>query len=348
LKEAVVAVQPLPQLTGDSVYLTDGGLETTLVFLDGMSLPDFASFPLLASNDGRSHLDRYFAPYLDLAESTGAGFVLDTPTWRANPDWGARLGCGEATLAEVNRLAIEYAAGLAAKRSVPMVLNGVIGPRGDGYVVGETMNADQAATYHSPQAKAFAAAGAEMVTAVTMTYADEAIGVVEAGTGAGLPVVVSFTVETDGRLPSGQDLGDAIREVDKRTDSASAYFMVNCAHPTHFTPVLENDEPWVGRVQGIRANSSTMSHAELDASGELDRGYVAGLARAYGELQQTLPDLRVVGGCCGTDIEHITAIAAEVTARARANAPQASLERSDRGAPGMTSGALRVRRAADP
>jgi S-methylmethionine-dependent homocysteine/selenocysteine methylase len=303
----------LPQITGDSRFLTDGGLETTLVFLDGMELPDFASFPLLGTEDGRVHLDRYFLPYLDLAERTGAGFVLDTATWRANRDWGARLGCDEATLGEVNRVAVDYAAGLAKNRSVPVVLDGVIGPRGDGYVVGETMTADEAASYHSLQARAFAAAGAQMMTAVTMTYADEAIGVVEAARQVDVPVVVSFTVETDGRLPSGQDLGDAIREVDERTGAGAEYFMVNCAHPTHFAQVLENDEPWVGRVQGIRANSSTMSHAELDVAEELDRGYVTGLARAYGELDRTLPDLRVVGGCCGTDIEHITAIAAELS-----------------------------------
>src|SRR4051812_22011867 len=166
----------LPQLTSESTFLTDGGLETTLVFLDGMTLPDFASFPLLASEDGRAHLDRYFVPYLDLAEQTGTGFVLDTATWRANRDWGARLGCDETILAEVNRLAVEYAARLATRRSVPTVLNGVIGPRGDGYVVGEAMTADQAATYHSLQANAFAAAGAQMVSAITMTYAEEAIG----------------------------------------------------------------------------------------------------------------------------------------------------------------------------
>jgi homocysteine S-methyltransferase len=303
----------LPQITGDSRFLTDGGLETTLVFLDGMELPDFASFPLLGTEDGRAHLDRYFLPYLDLAERTGAGFVLDTATWRANRDWGARLGCDEATLGEVNRVAVDYAAGLAKNRSVPVVLDGVVGPRGDGYVVGETMTADEAAAYHSLQARAFTAAGAQMMTAVTMTYADEAIGVVEAAGQVDVPVVVSFTVETDGRLPSGQDLGDAIREVDERTGAAAEYFMVNCAHPTHFAQVLENDEPWVGRVQGVRANSSTMSHAELDVAEELDRGYVTGLARAYGELDRTLPDLRVVGGCCGTDIEHITAIAAELS-----------------------------------
>jgi S-methylmethionine-dependent homocysteine/selenocysteine methylase len=189
------------------------------------------------------------------------------------------------------------------------VLNGVVGPRGDGYVVGETMSIDEAASYHSIQTKAFAAAGAGMTTAVTMTYVEEAIGVVEAAKAADLPVVVSFTVETDGRLPSGQELGAAIRQVDDATDAAPAYFMVNCAHPTHFAAVLETDEPWVRRVQGIRANASTMSHAELDEAEELDRGYVAGLARAYGELDRRLPHLRVVGGCCGTDIEHITAIA---------------------------------------
>jgi S-methylmethionine-dependent homocysteine/selenocysteine methylase len=308
----------LPQLTADSFFLTDGGLETTLVFLDGMELPDFASFPLLGSEDGRAHLDRYFVPYLDLAEKLGTGFVLDTATWRANRDWGARLGCDEPTLAEVNRVAVDYAAGLARGRSVPMVLNGVVGPRGDGYVVGETMTADEAASYHSLQAKAFAAAGVQMMTAVTMTYADEAIGVVEAGTAVDLPVVVSFTVETDGRLPSGQDLGEAIREVDQRTDGAPAYFMVNCAHPTHFASVvqagLEAGEPWVERVQAIRANSSTMSHAELDAAEELDRGDVQGLAGHYADLQRTLPRLRVVGGCCGTDHEHIAAIADALTA----------------------------------
>ncbi len=302
----------LPQLSGDSVYLTDGGLETTLVFLDGMDLPDFAAFPLLGSEDGRVHLDRYFKPYLELAERTGAGFVLDTATWRANPDWGVRLGCDAATLSEVNRRAVEYAAGLGHNRSVPIVLNGVVGPRGDGYVVGETMTRDEAASYHSLQAQAFADAGAQMMTAVTMTYAAEAIGVVDAATSVGLPVVVSFTVETDGRLPSEQDLGDAIDEVDAATDGAAAYFMVNCAHPTHFASVLRPEEPWAERIKGVRANASTMSHAELDEATELDRGDVDGLARHYRGLRDTLPDLRVVGGCCGTDHEHITAIAGEL------------------------------------
>jgi S-methylmethionine-dependent homocysteine/selenocysteine methylase len=301
-----------------SVLLTDGGLETTLVFLDGIDLPDFAAFPLLSSEDGKVHLDRYFAPYLDVAERAGVGFVVDTVTWRANPDWGLRLGCDALALAEVNRRAVGYAARLAASRpGLTTVVNGVVGPRGDGYVVGTTMTADEAAGYHALQADAFRAAGAQLMTAVTMTYVEEAIGIVEAARQVDLPVVVSFTVETDGRLPSGQALGDAIEEVDRATDGAAAYFMVNCAHPTHFAAVLETGlergEAWVERVQAIRANASTMSHAELDAADELDRGDVQGLARHYTELQRTLPHLRVAGGCCGTDHEHIAAIADALT-----------------------------------
>ncbi len=299
---------PLPET--DAVTLTDGGLETTLVFLDGLDLPDFASFPLLDDDGARTYVDRYFLPYLDLAERRGTGFVLDTATWRANPDWGLRLGYDAEALAEANRRAVDHAHRLAETHpQVPTVVNGVVGPRGDGYVVGETMSADQAGSYHALQALAFASAGAQMMTAVTMTYPDEAVGVVEAAAGVDLPVVVSFTVETDGRLPSGLDLGAAIHDVDERTGAAAAYFMVNCAHPTHFATLLDPDEPWVSRVQGIRANSSTMSHAELDVAEELDRGDVAGLAGHYGDLQRRLPQLRVVGGCCGTDIEHVTAIA---------------------------------------
>ena len=304
-----MADSALPQLTDGSVHLSDGGLETTLVFRDGVELPDFAAFPLLETEEGQSRIASYFTPYFDLAERLGAGFVLDTPTWRANPDWGRRLGYDEAALAEANRQAVEYVAELASTRqAIPMVLNGVIGPRGDGYVVGDLMTADEAADYHSLQANAFAASGAQMLSALTMTYTAEAIGVVRAAGAAGIPVVVSFTVETDGRLPSGQALSEAVTEVDEATGGAAAYFMVNCAHPSHFLSVLD-EGPWLERVKGVRANSSTKSHAELDEATELDRGDIPGLARDYGELGRVLPDLRVVGGCCGTDDAHVAAIA---------------------------------------
>jgi len=292
--------------------VTDGGLETTLVFHNGIDLPDFAAFPLLDTEAGRAALAMYYQPYLDLGRRLGAPVVVDTPTWRANLDWGARLGYDTVRLAAVNRRAVEFVSELATSGPgdpVEHVVDGVIGPRGDGYVVGETMSPSEAAAYHRLQARAFAEAGAAMTTAVTMTYVDEAIGVVRAAGSVGLPVVISFTVETDGVLPSGQPLGDAIAQVDDATDRAPAYYMINCAHPSHFAEQLTEGADWLARVKAIRANASRCSHAELDEATELDRGDVADLAGWYQRLNTILPDLRVVGGCCGTDHEHVAAIA---------------------------------------
>jgi S-methylmethionine-dependent homocysteine/selenocysteine methylase len=289
--------------------VTDGGLETTLVFHQGIDLTDFAAFPLLDTEVGRAALADYYQPYLDLARRLGAPVLVDTPTWRANLDWGARLSYDAIRLAAVNRRAVEFVRQLATGLPVEQVVNGVIGPRGDGYVIGETMSASEAAAYHGLQARAFAEAGAAMMTAVTMTYVDEAIGVARAAGSVGLPVVISFTVETDGALPSGEPLGDAIARVDNDTDGAPAYYMINCAHPAHFAEQLTTGADWLARVKAIRANASRCSHAQLDEATELDRGDVADLAAWYGRLDAILPDLRVVGGCCGTDHEHVAAIA---------------------------------------
>ena len=298
----------LPQQTAGAPFVTDGGLETTLLFVQGVDLPDFAAFPLLDSDEGRAALRRYYTPYLDLAEQHGVGFVLDTPTWRANLDWGARLGYDAIQLAAVNHRAVEFVTALADERpGLRRVVNGVIGPRGDGYVVGATMSAAEAAAYHGLQARAFAEAGAEMISAITMTYAEEAIGVARAAAAVSVPAVISLTVETDGRLPSGQSLDDAIAQIDAATRAQPAYYMVNCAHPTHFIAHLDPAAEWVGRIQGVRANASTMSHAELDAATELDRGDIGDLAERYAQLASVI-DLRVIGGCCGTDHEHVGTI----------------------------------------
>lgn len=300
---------PLPHLAAERPYLMDGGLETTLVFLDGIDLPDFAAFPLLDTEPGRDALRRYFTPYLELAGRTGSGMVLDTPTWRANLDWGARLGYDVDRLAAVNLAAVGFVTALADLHpDVDVVVNGVIGPRGDGYELGATMTAAEATAYHGLQARAFAEAGAQMVSAITMTYADEAIGVARAAAAVSLPVVLSFTVETGGRLPSGQALGEAISQVDDATAGAVAYYMVNCAHPTHFLAELERGNDTLGRIRGVRANASRLSHAELDAATELDRGDIAELAELHRQLDSLL-DLCAVGGCCGTDHEHVAAIA---------------------------------------
>jgi homocysteine S-methyltransferase len=305
----------LPQLSGET-FITDGGMETTLIFDDGIALPDFASFILLEDPTGVDVLRAYYTSYLEIAAQHGVGIVLDTPTWRANPDWGDRLGYSAAALADVDRRGVALLEELrATAEGVPhVIISGCIGPRGDGYRVDNEMTAEEAQRYHEPQVATFADTAADLVSALTLTYADEAVGVARAARAAGIPSVISFTVETDGRLPSGQSLREAIEEVDDQTEGAVAYFMVNCAHPTHFAHVFEEDGDWRGRIRGLRANASEKSHAELDEAEELDAGDPAALARHYRELQTRLPSLTVVGGCCGTNQRHVAEICAAVTA----------------------------------
>ena len=297
----------------DELFVTDGGLETSLVFHQGLDLPDFAAFPLLDTTAGQAALRRYYEPYLAIAASTRLPLVLDTPTWRANLDWGRRAGYDVADLAAVNRRAVAFGRELALGAGDRTVLNGVIGPRGDGYAVGAVMNPAEAERYHSLQVRAFADAAIELVSAITMTYVDEAIGIARAARAREVPVVISFTVETDGRLPSGPELGAAVTAVDLATDAYPAYYMVNCAHPSHMAPAFAAGAPWLERVMGVRANASRKSHAELDEAEDLDRGDPVELAHDYADLRRLLPQLRVVGGCCGTDHEHIEKITATLT-----------------------------------
>jgi S-methylmethionine-dependent homocysteine/selenocysteine methylase len=294
----------------EQLILTDGGLETTLVFHEGVELPHFAAFPLLDSPAGRELLRRYFAPFFDVAREHSAAFQLDTPTWRANRDWGGRLGYDRAALDRVNRDAVTFARTLAAEAAgVDVRVNGVVGPRGDGYVVDERMSSDEARAYHRDQVASLATGGADMVSAITMTYPDEAIGFARAAADAGVPAVVSFTVETDGRLPDGSMLGDAIEAVDAATDGPIKGFMVNCAHPSHFEHVLQEGGTWRERITGLRANASRMSHEQLDAAEELDAGDPEDLAHRYVVVSEDLPRLTTLGGCCGTDRRLVAAIA---------------------------------------
>lgn len=304
------AAVPLPQL-GGRLFLTDGGLETTLIFHDGLDLPCFAAFILLRDAEGTERLRAYFARYIAIAQELGTGFILESPTWRASPDWAEKLGIPLDELDRLNHAAIlllrqlRDEQGSAAAR---MVVSGCVGPRGDGYRVEQAMSADEAQAYHARQIAAFAAARADMITAITMTNIPEAIGVARAAAAASLPVAISFTVETDARLPSGDTLADAIAAVDAAVAPPPAYYMINCAHPSHFAPVLEAGATWTQRIRGFRANASKLSHAELDDSTELDLGDPQELAEDHRRLLAILPHVTVLGGCCGTDHRHIAAI----------------------------------------
>jgi S-methylmethionine-dependent homocysteine/selenocysteine methylase len=293
----------LPQLDG-GVFLTDGGIETVLIFHQGLDLPAFAAFDLLKDSAGTDALRGYYAPYLSLARERGLGFVLESPTWRASPRWAGELGYDGGELDQLNRRAIALMEELRAEyeaAEVPVVISGCIGPQDDGYNPSELLSAEEARDYHSCQIATFADTAADLVTSMTLTYADEASGLTRAAVEHGMPVVIGFTLETDGRLPSGQPLGEAIEQVDEETGGAPEYYMLNCAHPTHVASGHE-------RVRALRANASKLSHEELDEAEELDEGDPGELAAGYVALGSKLPGLNVLGGCCGTNHRHVEAI----------------------------------------
>ncbi len=301
----------LPQLGGD-LFLTDGGIETTLIFHEGLDLPDFAAFHLLNDPIGEAALGKYFRTYAEIARRFDSGLILESATWRASADWGTRLSYSREALADANRKAIHLLEGIRNEYESGqsrVVISGCVGPRGDGYVPTQTMSDEEAEAYHGVQIETFAETAADMVCAVTMNYAAEAIGIARAAKRAGMPVAISFTTETDGRLPTGQTLKAAIEEVDEATSSYPGYYMINCAHPTHFEHVLEESESFAGRIRGLRANASRQSHAQLNESPELDVGDPAELGWSYADLKKRLPQLNVMGGCCGTDHRHIDQIA---------------------------------------
>lgn len=297
---------PDPALPG---YVTDGGLETDLIFHHGVELPQFAAFLLLVDPKGRELLISYYAAYAEIASAAGAGLVLETPTWRANHDWGARLGVGAQGLAGVNADAVGLLAQLREcyAGDVPeVVVAGMVGPRGGVYAAGQAMDPWQARDYHLPQARTFADAGADLVTCLSLTTVSEAIGITLAAGEAGLPVSVGFTVAADGRLPDGTSLRAAVEAVDEA--SPPDWFVVNCAHPSHVAAALADAGPWLKRIGGTRLNVSGVGHAELDAAEGLDEGDPEVLGRDQAALAAMLPCLRVVGGCCGTDARHVAAM----------------------------------------
>lgn len=286
-------------------------METDLIFHDGADLPLFASFVLLDSAEGREMLGRYCRRYFDMAEAAGRDFLSGTPTWRANGGWGPKLGLDAEGIRDVNRRALDFARQARAAHSWRdhIVIEAVIGPAGDGYAPEQLLSPDEAEALHGPQLEAFAEAGVDLAGAYTMTHPGEAIGIIRKAMALEVPLVLSFTVETDGRLPTGQGLADALAEVESATGGYCRYYGVNCAHPDHFSAVLP--EAWLPRIGMIRPNASRQSHAELDEATELDDGDPQEYGVLYARIARRLPALRVIGGCCGSDMRHIHAVVSQ-------------------------------------
>ena len=300
----------LPQLSGD-LYLTDGGIETTMIFHENIVLPHFAAFTLLNNQEGLDALTRYYESYCKIAVENNVGFILESATWRASTDWAKKLNYSKETLDQMIHQSIEFLLPIREKfenNATKMVISGCVGPRGDGYVPGEKMSSKEAKNYHVMQIKTLSETDVDMITALTFNYVDEAIGVVKAAKEFGMPIVLAFTVETDGNLPTGQSLKEAIEQVDSETNQTPIYYQINCAHPSHFENVVSTGESWLDKIHSLRANASSCSHAELDEAEELDEGDPIALGNQYRELRNKLHNLNVLGGCCGTDQRHIEAI----------------------------------------
>lgn len=300
----------LPQLKGQ-MFVTDGGIETHIIFNEGYDFEHFTVFQLIDSEGGRAAMRKYYEPYVGIAKKAGQGFLFDTNTWRANPDWGALVGYDAARLRAVNKKAVAFCREISTMFSaegIPTLISGAIGPRRDAWKHDAEMTVAEAEAYHLPQVAAFAEAGADFETAYTLTNTAEAIGIANAARSMGIACVLSFTLEIDGNLPGGMPLAQAIEEVDAATDAYPAYFMINCVHPVHFAATVRQGGDWVNRIGGLRVNASMKSHAELDESETLDIGDWNDLAQRYSRVLPLLPNIRVIGGCCGTDHRHIGSI----------------------------------------
>jgi S-methylmethionine-dependent homocysteine/selenocysteine methylase len=301
----------LPKL-GEKFFACYTGVDTDLIFNQRIDLPGFASYPLLETEDGRETLRSYYVDLINMSREENVGVILDSITWAANRDRGEAIGYSPGDLRKFNTDAIGLIARVRQEiGDIPTILSAQVGPRGDGYVPNELMTVDEAETYHIEQIEIYSKTDADLISASTLSYVEEAIGIVRATKRFDMPVSISFTVETDGCLPTGMSLKDAIETVDAVTDNGTAYFLINCAHPDHFSHIL-TDEPWMQRLRGVVVNASRCSHLELDEAKDLDAGDPDELGLLVGNLCKKFPRFTVVGGCCGTDMRHMRKILEQV------------------------------------
>ncbi len=297
----------------DRPFLCYTGIETDLIFNQGVDLPGFATFPLLETVKGRALLAKSYMAQVDLAREFGCGVMFESATWVANKDRAAAIGYGVSLLEQINLDAVQFIRELSDNvGDVPIVLSAQVGPRGDGYKPNNQMDDNEAEQYHAVQIAQLAKVKPDIVSAFTISYPEEAIGIVRAAQKHQLPIAISFTVEIDGLLPTGMPLGEALDAVDAATDSYAEYFLINCAHPEHFLPNLD-DGPWIERLAGMVANASRCSHAELDEASELDDGDPKELGAYFSMIRNAYPHMRIFGGCCGTDMRHMREIAKATT-----------------------------------
>ena len=309
----MAAKKKLPQLQGRNMTC-GGGFETWLQYVDGFTLRHFCAFELLNDERGVACLTDYHRKLVEAAVENGFGVINEGLHYRASRDWGELIGFSKEALEEINIRGIEFYKDFAREYDspeTPMIVGGVIGPRGDAYNVGRTPDAAEAEDYHSEQILTFKKAGADVVTAATFSSIEEATGLARAAKSADMPVVISFFVARGGKLKGGETLEEAISAVDAATESAPAYYMINCTHPSEFTPGL-TDGDWTRRLGGFMPNAVAMETLDLCKLGHLEDGDPEELGGQMADLARRFPHINVWGGCCGTDGRHIGQITRQV------------------------------------
>lgn len=301
-------------------YLTEGGQETEIMYRHGHKLPDFAMYPLFARPQAMADVRDMYRRYLETAVRHGFVALMGGLDYRASPDWASKLGFDAQALADVQLRCIDLLREFAKpfEPELPDVLIvGIVGPRGDAYSLNRTITAAEAEDYHSTQLATLKRAGVDLVSAMTFNNTEEAIGVARAAAGLGLPLAISFTLDSTSRLKSGPTVRQAITTVDAATgDARPDFYGINCSHPHEFTPALEPGD-WMQRVRSFRPNAAMMEKQQLCQIGHLVDGDPQELGAQMGALARRYPHIDVWGGCCGTWDAHLDAIAMNVRAASK-------------------------------
>lgn len=304
-----------PAQKAGTIYLTEGGQETEVMYRHGFELPEFAMFPLLDNPAALNVMREMYQRYLDVAARHGCVALMGGLDYRASPDWGRKIGLSDQQLADYQQRAIAFLRDVAAPYvgQLPGVMFvGCIGPRGDAYSLNQTMTEEEAEEYHSFQLAGLKAAGVDLAMAMTFNNVPEAVGIARAAARADLPLEISFTLDSNHRLKSGPSLKSAIETVDFLAgEDRPDFYGINCSHPLEFSPALEPGT-WTRRIRSLRPNAAMMDKQSLCALGHLEEGDPVSLGSLMGMLARGHPHVDMWGGCCGTWDKHLEHIAANV------------------------------------
>ncbi len=314
----MTVASPTPPIGTNEVFLTEGGIETEIMYRHGFELPEFSMLPLLDNPKAVAAIRSVLSQHLDVAAEFGLSFMLTGLDYRASPDWGAKLGYSPAGLADATIAAIDLLRDIAKnyENQIPrLLIGGILGPRGDAYSLNREITEASSEDYHAVQLETLKRAKVDFTCAMTFNNIAESVGAARAAATAGMPFSISLTLDGTSKLKSGPSLAEAITEIDAKTgNEAPDFYMINCSHPLEYEPALEAGD-WTKRLRGVRPNASKMDKLALCKLGHIEDGDPVELGAQLLSLSDRYPQLDIFGGCCGTGHNHLREIAKVLTAR---------------------------------